>query len=81
MQKYLITKIDFLKNLISYKNFHNFFKGIKDENFLVEIFCKPYILENIDPYNFESMITPLSLESQRKIISNENFIKYFLNIN
>ena len=77
MQKYLITKIDFLKNLISYKNFHNFFKGIKDENFLVEIFCKPYILENIDPYNFDSMITPLSLESQRKIISNENFIKYF----
>ena len=76
MQKYLIQTLNITKNLVSQDDFYSFFIGIKDDDYLVEIFCDLEILKAIGRYKFRFVIPKFSEELQRKIFNNPIFQEY-----
>lgn len=76
MQKYLITKLKFVDNLLSHNDFGDFFKYIKDQGLLVESLCNLEILKKINSITFRQLLPTLDLETQKKIYNNEVFQTY-----
>lgn len=76
MQKYLIQKLKIMDNLLSHPDFGDFFKGIKDHDFLVESICNLDILKKMDTNKFRMLLPYISVETQKKIYNHPSFQEY-----
>lgn len=76
MQKYLIQKLNFVKNLVSQNDYGNFFDGIKDKDFLVECICDDDILDGLKNIHLRKVTALLNKEQQLKLYNSEEFQKY-----
>ncbi len=76
-QKYIIQKINLMKNIFSISGYMELLKKIKDKMFLAECLTNKEILEDLGTYKLVRFIKEMTPEEKKTLTSSQNFKAFY----